>query len=87
MFPIDCPVPLEHRRRKDRVPRLHLVLVVAMAAVVALVAARPLPLPTQMLAPEIVDSPRPAGDAGPVDYLPARLPAPTSPAAPWIDTF
>ena len=33
------------------------------------------------------EAPRSATDLNPVDRLSARLPAPTGPAAPWIDTF
>jgi len=84
MSAIDCTVPLK-RRRTHRVRTLHLAIVVGIAAAIALVAAPPVPVET--VAAVGVDTPRGAGDATPVDYLPARLPAPGGPAGAWVDTF
>jgi len=80
----DCTVPLK-RRRTLRVRTLHVCILVGIAAAVALVDAPPVPVET--LAAVGADTPRHGGDAVPVDYLPARLPAPRGPGGPWIDTF
>ena len=84
MGPIDCTVAFQ-RRRAHRAPPLHLAIVVGIAAAVALVAARPVPIDMSIAIG--AETLRPGADLGPVDYLPARLPPPRGPAATWIDTF
>ena len=78
-----CTVP--HKRRQSlRMRRLHLAFVVGIAMVVAFVAAPPVPV--ERGAAVTIDRPRPVEPPA-VEYLPARLPAPSTPAGAWVDTF